>query len=112
MREPYQKYLDLGIMHFMAYPETIGGNGPILETVAKIALDEILRGVASDEGDRSPKRRLDAGSGLTACTNPRWCAMKLPRATKTIRKFLISKGPIRRSLKTDLLCLVYWDNGL
>ena len=32
MNEPYQNYLEMSIVHFMAYPEVIRGDGPILET--------------------------------------------------------------------------------
>jgi sugar phosphate isomerase/epimerase len=39
MNEPYEKYLSLGIVHFMIFPETNKGEGPILETVGKIATD-------------------------------------------------------------------------
>jgi len=35
-----RKYMKVGIVHFMAFPETIRGEGPILETVKKIARDE------------------------------------------------------------------------
>ncbi|MCL5103271.1 MAG: sugar phosphate isomerase/epimerase, partial [Armatimonadetes bacterium] len=34
------KYMKIGIIHFMAYPQTIKGEGPILETIKKIALDD------------------------------------------------------------------------
>ena len=36
----WEKYLKLGIVHFMAYPETIKGEGPILETLTEIAKDD------------------------------------------------------------------------
>lgn len=45
MREPYQKYLEMSIVHFMAYPETMGGNGPIIETLTEIALDPFFTAV-------------------------------------------------------------------
>lgn len=35
-----KKYMDVGIVHFMAYPSTIKGEGPILETLKKIAVDD------------------------------------------------------------------------
>ncbi|MDD5502763.1 MAG: TIM barrel protein [Candidatus Thermoplasmatota archaeon] len=34
-----RKYMKIGIIHFMAYPSTIKGEGPILETAQKIAQD-------------------------------------------------------------------------
>ncbi|MGB9620197.1 MAG: sugar phosphate isomerase/epimerase family protein [Armatimonadota bacterium] len=40
MNESIYKYADVGLIHFMAYPETIKGEGPILETLAKICEDD------------------------------------------------------------------------
>ncbi|MCX8053370.1 MAG: sugar phosphate isomerase/epimerase [Armatimonadetes bacterium] len=40
MNESIYKYADIGLIHFMAYPQTIKGDGPILETLAKICEDE------------------------------------------------------------------------
>jgi len=39
MDKHWTNYCTMSIVHFMAYPETIRGEGPILETVAKIAED-------------------------------------------------------------------------
>lgn len=39
MTEPIQDYARIGIVHFMAYKACLGGEGPILETLEKIALD-------------------------------------------------------------------------
>jgi len=40
MRESIHKYAKIGLVHFMAYPSTIKGEGPIEETIRKIALDD------------------------------------------------------------------------
>jgi sugar phosphate isomerase/epimerase len=40
MNEPMNRYMKVGLIHFMAYPQTMKGEGPILETVRKIALDD------------------------------------------------------------------------
>jgi sugar phosphate isomerase/epimerase len=40
MNEPLQAYMKVGLIHFMAYPQTMKGEGPIVETVRKIALDD------------------------------------------------------------------------
>ncbi|TGE37288.1 sugar phosphate isomerase/epimerase [Desulfosporosinus fructosivorans] len=40
MDESIRKYMKVGLVHFMAYPNTINGEGPILETLKKVALDE------------------------------------------------------------------------
>ena len=39
MNEPLKKYMKVGLIHFMAYPETMKGEGPILETLKKIVTD-------------------------------------------------------------------------
>ena len=36
---PWQKYMQLGIVHFMIYPQLLKGDGPIVETARKIATD-------------------------------------------------------------------------
>lgn len=40
MIESIHNYASIGLVHFMAYPSTIKGEGPIEETVRKIALDD------------------------------------------------------------------------
>lgn len=45
MYEPYQKCLNPSLIHFMAYPDTIKGDGPILETLTKIAEDPFFTAV-------------------------------------------------------------------
>src|SRR3990172_9271027 len=40
MNESIYKYADVGLIHFMAYPQTIKGEGPILETLAAICDDD------------------------------------------------------------------------
>jgi len=42
MNQPWQAYCKLGIVHFMIYPEVMGGEGPILETAAKLAADDFF----------------------------------------------------------------------
>lgn len=39
MKESWEPLVDLSIVHFMIYPETIAGSGPILETVSLIVND-------------------------------------------------------------------------
>jgi sugar phosphate isomerase/epimerase len=39
MNEPMEKYLRMGLVHFMAFPEVAGGLGPWEETVRQITLD-------------------------------------------------------------------------
>ena len=42
MKESWEPLVDMSIVHFMIFPETIGGSGPILETVSKIADDDFF----------------------------------------------------------------------
>ncbi|WP_240627263.1 sugar phosphate isomerase/epimerase family protein [Thermoflavimicrobium daqui] len=37
--------MNVGIVHFMAFPETIAGDGPIVETVKKIATDDFFSSI-------------------------------------------------------------------
>ncbi len=39
MNEPINKFAKIGLVHFMAYPSTIKGEGPVEETIRKIAVD-------------------------------------------------------------------------
>jgi sugar phosphate isomerase/epimerase len=45
MNEPIHSYMKVGLVHFMAYPSVIKGEGPIEETFRKIALDEYFEAV-------------------------------------------------------------------
>lgn len=45
MNEPLCKYMKVGLVHFMAYPSTIKGEGPIVETIRKLAVDEYFQAV-------------------------------------------------------------------
>lgn len=41
--KPWEAYMHLGIVHFMLYPETMAGDGPVVETATKIACDDFFR---------------------------------------------------------------------
>ncbi len=45
MKESMYKYMKVGIIHFMAYPTTIKGEGPIVETITKIAEDDYFNAI-------------------------------------------------------------------
>lgn len=42
MNESMYKYMKVGTIHFMSYPETMKGDGPILETLEKLQKIHIL----------------------------------------------------------------------
>jgi len=39
------KYMKVGIIHFMAYPSTMKGEGPVLETIKKLAVDDYFNAI-------------------------------------------------------------------
>ncbi|MFW6281785.1 MAG: sugar phosphate isomerase/epimerase family protein [bacterium] len=45
MKESLTKYIDPGIIHFMIYPDTISGEGPVYETLKNIAVDDFFQAV-------------------------------------------------------------------
>ena len=45
MNDSLYKYMRVGLVHFMAYPSTIKGEGPILETIKKLALDDYFTAI-------------------------------------------------------------------
>ncbi|MGE4282385.1 MAG: sugar phosphate isomerase/epimerase family protein [Clostridia bacterium] len=65
MNESMHKYMKVGLIHFMAYPATIKGEGPILETVKKIAVDDYfdaieLTWIKDAETRKQVKKMLDS----------------------------------------------------
>ncbi|WHH61496.1 sugar phosphate isomerase/epimerase [Petroclostridium sp. X23] len=40
MNESLSKYMKVGLIHFMAYPDVVSGEGPVEETLKKIAVDD------------------------------------------------------------------------
>ncbi len=68
MERHWTSYCTLSIVHFMAFPECLGGEGPILETLAKIAEDAFFSGVEvgpmKDPGTRKEAARLIEQSHL------------------------------------------------
>ena len=45
MNASLSKFMHVGLIHFMAYPTTMRGEGPILETIRKIAVDEYFSAI-------------------------------------------------------------------
>lgn len=45
MNDSLYKYMRVGLVHFMAYPSTIKGEGPILETIKKLTLDDYFTAI-------------------------------------------------------------------
>lgn len=45
MNDSYHKYMDLSIVHFMAFPEVMAGQGPVVETLQEILFDTFFTAV-------------------------------------------------------------------
>jgi sugar phosphate isomerase/epimerase len=61
MKDPWQSYLQLGVVHFMAFPECLTGEGPQLETLRILCEDPFFDAV--DVGpmlDAAPRRECAA----------------------------------------------------
>jgi len=70
MQDSIYKYMKIGIVHFMAFPEgdSLHGNGPIAETVKKIATDDFFTAIeltwVSDEDEKEKVKKILETSGL------------------------------------------------
>jgi sugar phosphate isomerase/epimerase len=65
MIESINKYAKVGLIHFMAYPSTIKGEGPIEETIRKIAVDDYFDAIEvtwikDPETRKRAKKMLDS----------------------------------------------------
>lgn len=62
MKEPWSNYFKMGIVHFMAFPGTLKGEGPVLETIQKIAEDDFFDiievGIMKDSETRKKARHI------------------------------------------------------
>jgi sugar phosphate isomerase/epimerase len=68
MQEPLEAYCHVGIVHPMAFPECLKGEGPVLETISQIATDTFFSAIEvtqiEDAKVRSEAAALLATSGL------------------------------------------------
>ena len=71
MNESIHKYMKVGIVHFMAYPQTINGEGPILETIKNIILDDFFDAIEitwiKDSKIRNEAKNMLTSSHMTVC---------------------------------------------
>lgn len=71
MTQPWSDYMRVGLVHFMAYPAVMGGEGPVLETIEPLLQDpffdvlEITR--VRDEALPEKLGALFAQSGVEPC---------------------------------------------
>src|SRR5665648_1103547 len=70
MQDSIYKFMKVGLIHFMAYPQVMKGEGPILETLQKIAEDDFFTAVEvswiKDAKVREKAKKLLEVSHLTA----------------------------------------------
>jgi sugar phosphate isomerase/epimerase len=45
MKEPWQQYFHVGVVHYMLFPECLGGDGPFLETLSTVCHDPFFEAV-------------------------------------------------------------------
>jgi len=68
MQEPFYEYMKVGIIHFMAFPSTMKGEGPIVETISNIAEDDFFTAIEitciKDPDVRAKARDILVSSGL------------------------------------------------
>jgi sugar phosphate isomerase/epimerase len=69
MNESLSKFMKVGLIHFMAYPSTIKGEGPIRETIKKIAVDNYFTAIEittiKDEGEKKIVKQMLETSHMT-----------------------------------------------
>ena len=69
MRDSLQSYMQVGIVHFMAFPQCGSGQGPIYDTLTKIVEDEFFSAVEitwiKDPAERQRVKGLLAASHMT-----------------------------------------------
>ena len=68
MKDSLQSYMKVGIVHFMAYPECMKGEGPIYDTVTKVVEDEFFSAIEitwiKDPAERQRVKNLLATSHM------------------------------------------------
>jgi sugar phosphate isomerase/epimerase len=69
MNESLHKYMKVGLVHFMAYPTTIRGEGPVFETIRKLALDDYFNAIEittiKDKEERRKVKQMLETSHMT-----------------------------------------------
>lgn len=58
MNDPIRKYMKIGLVHFMAYPTTIKGEGPVVETIRKVVLDDYFEAIEITTVKNKEERQL------------------------------------------------------
>ena len=83
MDKHWTNYCKMSIVHFMAFPETAGGQGPVAQSIARIAEDDFFDAIEiasiNDAATRAEVRRILETSRLQAsfCAHPVILSQKL-----------------------------------
>jgi sugar phosphate isomerase/epimerase len=69
MNVSWKKYMKVGIVHFMAFPSVLKGEGPILESLEKVVTDDFFDVIEittiKDSGVREKAKKMLASSKVT-----------------------------------------------
>jgi sugar phosphate isomerase/epimerase len=69
MNVSWKKYMKVGIVHFMAFPPVLKGEGPILESLEKVLTDDFFDVIEittiKDKGVREKAKKMLASSKMT-----------------------------------------------
>jgi sugar phosphate isomerase/epimerase len=82
MQESFYKYMKVGIIHFMAYPSTMKGEGPIVETITEIAEDDFFTAIEitwiKDPEVRKRAKEVLVASGLAVGYGAQPAVLSIP----------------------------------
>lgn len=71
MNESIHRYFQVGTIHFMSYPQTMKGEGPITETLKKVLCDDFFDAVEitwiNSPAVRAEARKMIDESGIKVC---------------------------------------------
>ncbi len=66
MKEPWQRFMQIGVVHYMLYPECLSGAGPMVETLREICDDPFFEAVDIGPMDE-PGQRAECAAMLRDC---------------------------------------------
>jgi len=82
MQESMYKYMKLGIVHFMAFPDALRGEGAIADTIKKIAEDDFFTAIeltwVKDEVEKEKTKSILEASGLTVAFAAQPAVLTIP----------------------------------
>lgn len=101
MKDPWQSYLQLGVVHFMAFPECLGGDGPQFETMKTLCYDPFFDAI--DIGPiNDPEQRKECAALLRDCQMPVTFACQPVQLGQGLDLNSSDKDERRRALETLL----------